>query len=654
MAGNIIIGNLKSSANQDTFYGIWNLTRAMKSAGWIYKASGNGTIKETTGNNILDTWGPGVLVQSIQLIAPTGGAQTGAAATIGTISGTTVTINGLTGMTASSVGHGLLISGAVNSGNNGTFTIIAYNSATSVNIWNPNAVSEATSLTWSERVSGTGASISSSTGDEAVLSGVSGLVVPTATSNGSAGHYITITNATNPTNNGTFRISSVISPTSCKIKNSSAIAESSDLIWVENNPVGDIYPQSQFTSVTAWINMQGPSTMKIPITTASTGTFVRGENVTQTSSGAQGELIGYLYDTTYSIGYLVIMPRVNGSGTGARGWDSTNIITGSISGATVPAGGAPIEFVREFVFWKNSNLTQGWIAYQCVDQNISTEGTSRFSYLAANAAGVTASVAPGGGGTSNTFPSTGTMITIGATPNTYTNWDMYSTTPSIYGHQHVIAANCTSTSGTSSDGTFFFVVGRPDQNSMYNSGFTFMRCDNCEDGDVDPYVWYSGNGGGNYAGSRTSCLAGSNSDTWTLYGANNLSSQIRGFRRRGFGGSTDAFSQFAACCIMAEFNYSGQIAALAWGLSDPEGLACVYSPTKLREPIFVISGVIGAKMRKGTMRWMYSMGAGNNMDTYDSKKWVQVGSAYVINTTYSTALPFVIGPWDGVTVPTQS
>src|SRR5574337_1579167 len=639
MAGNIILPNLKGPTNQDNFYGIWSLTRALKAAGWIYKSSADGTNMENGGNTLADKWGPGAVYQSVQL-----GAQTGSTAVVSSISGTSVTITGLTGMTASSVGHGLTLSGATNSNNNGTFTIISFISATSVTIWNPSAVVEVTNLTWTEVVSGSGASIAASVGDEAILTGLSGLTTTT-----SPGHLITITNASNGGNNGTFRISAVLSATSCKIKNSAAVLESGSLIWVENNPTGDIYPQTQFTSVAAWINMQGPSTLKIPITAASTGTFVRGENVTQSTTGAQGELLGYLYDSNFVTGYLVILPRVDGTGGGVHGWSSSNAITGSISGASVNANGTPIEFVREFVFWKNTNVFQGWIAYQCVDQ--SAENTSRFSYLASNAAGVTATVAPGGGGTNNTFPSVGTMICVGATVSTRTNWDMQSTTPSVYGRQQIVAFNATNTSGVSADGSFVFVQGRPDLNSQYCSGWIFTRCDNGEDGDVDPYVWYAGNGGGNYSGSRTSCLSGGNTDMWSTLNAGNTQSQGRGFRRRGFS-TFDTFQQFTLGGVIGQINNNNNSYwALNINTQDNDSVACAFSPTKVREPLFVLSIQLGQKMRKGTCRWMFATAGGSNMDTYDSRTWVQVSS----NTGGNAGSgPFIIGPWDGVSNPLQA
>ena len=65
--------------------------------------------------------------------------------------------------------------------------------------------------------------------------------------------------------------------------------------WGGNaDPATDSYPS--FTAVSAWWNAQGPSTLKIPITSASVGTFIRGEDISQTTTGAHGELLGYIFD----------------------------------------------------------------------------------------------------------------------------------------------------------------------------------------------------------------------------------------------------------------------------------------------------------------------------------------------------------------------
>ena len=80
--------------------------------------------------------------------------QTGSVAAITAAGGGIVTVTGLTGMTSASVSRFLSISGASSSGNNGTFIIVAFNSATSVNIANSSGVSPDANnnlLTWTER-----------------------------------------------------------------------------------------------------------------------------------------------------------------------------------------------------------------------------------------------------------------------------------------------------------------------------------------------------------------------------------------------------------------------------------------------------------------------------------------------------------------------
>jgi hypothetical protein len=80
--------------------------------------------------------------------------QTGATASITTFSGGLVTLTGLTGMTTQSVGQFLTISGAASAGNNGTFLIAAYVSATSVSVANASGVASdanSGSISWTER-----------------------------------------------------------------------------------------------------------------------------------------------------------------------------------------------------------------------------------------------------------------------------------------------------------------------------------------------------------------------------------------------------------------------------------------------------------------------------------------------------------------------
>jgi len=85
--------------------------------------------------------------------APQSG-QTGSAASIGTVSGGIAPITGLTGMTANSVGNWLTITGAASAGNNGTFLIVTFTSATAVSVANATGVSADANngaISWTER-----------------------------------------------------------------------------------------------------------------------------------------------------------------------------------------------------------------------------------------------------------------------------------------------------------------------------------------------------------------------------------------------------------------------------------------------------------------------------------------------------------------------
>jgi hypothetical protein len=81
--------------------------------------------------------------------------QTGTGAAITTVLAGIATVTTLTGMTLQSVGNMLTISNAVNAANNGTWLIVTFNSATSVDISNTAAVASdpglAGGLSWTER-----------------------------------------------------------------------------------------------------------------------------------------------------------------------------------------------------------------------------------------------------------------------------------------------------------------------------------------------------------------------------------------------------------------------------------------------------------------------------------------------------------------------
>jgi hypothetical protein len=605
---NITVPNFQYAALSDGFSGIWKLTRAMKAAGWRYKSSSDGTTKESgTSNPNNDKWGGGVQV----------GSQTATAAfTIGSPTSTKemgrVTVSGLTGFSASgglslsgSIGRFLKITGATNSANNGTWQIVKVNSATSVDVVNPAAVSETTP--------------------------------GTAT-------------------------------------------------WTELDALLDTYPAAinGASGPGAWWNAQGPSMMKIPIGgNTTTGNFYRGENVTQDNTGATGEILGVIMDFTGgAAGFIVVAPRNSGSGSGQRGWSSTDVIRAASaptgSGASVTPTSAALEFGQEIVIWKTATPLSGHIYIQCIDlvnESTSSGTNGRFSVMAALGT-CTATICPGGatGGapTSNGFPTTGTMVLVGtggsgANGTGLTQWhgnNLLGTniTTNVLTMCHLMVANCIETSGQSGDGSFTLAEGTAGASGTSQSydGFGWIRCDDQEDGDVWPYAWMSENLFSElYTGSRTAASVYASSPSlaadyfrlgsWFGLGDRTL---VRGWRRRGFG-TGDAFQQ----CFGATLGvWNGATLVSSTFNGSPDRVACTFAGTSaqnagpiVREPIWIVSTQVNSKMRKGTLRWWFAQFGGNGNGLLSNKTYVQLSGDQT-----STGGPVSAGPWDGVSVPYNS
>ena len=571
---NVVIPNFSLlSSNTDVWSVVWKLTRALKNAGWRYKASGDATAKDTTGNPANDKWGGGVIV----------GAQTGTTSfTIGTPSTTAkggrVTISGLSGFDGYSPGHFLTITGATNSANNGTWLITKFNSSSSVDIENPNAVAETTpgGATWTE--------ISSL--NDSMPAGISGA-----------------------------------------------------------------------SGVGAWWCAEGPATIKIPIgNTVPNGTFVRGENVTQSNTGATGELLGVMTDpVSGGAGHIVICPRKSGTGAGPRGWSASDTITGSYSGATITPTSTPIEFVREIVIWKNSISNGHWYT-QVIDNTNESTATAlngKFSILAAQAQ-CTATVCPGGAGssalpTANGFPTTGTRVIFGtggsgaATTGSATYFLSPATSP--YGLAQIMAANNIEDNNISMDGSFVLAIGTPAIAPTTFLGFAFQRCDDGEEGDLDPYVYWCTSTATAYTGwSRTAQTTGqgavASGDAFTSARFSASDTPYHGWRRRGFP-TDDSFQEFEGAML----GLYGTTSLLALNTGTIDRIATAPVTTAVRESIWVVSTQANSKMWKGTLRWLYFVGGGSGTDTYDGKRWIQLSS---------TNVPVVAGPWDGATTPSNS
>lgn len=405
--------------------------------------------------------------------------------------------------------------------------------------------------------------------------------------------------------------------------------------WGGNaDPALDSYPSFPSPGTYAWWVAQGPSTLKIPFTVASTGTFLRGEKITQATSLAEGELIGYEYDGS-STGHLVVLPR---TGT----FNNTNVITGAGSGATLTPSGSIKTFVREVMFQKSNDFVNGTIALQtiCVED----EDGYRFSTLASSAAGCTELVAPGGGGTDNTFPTVGSYLIGGRyLSGSYTHGNWFGVTSNL-GRAQIVATNATPGTNISADGTWWIGAGVTSSATKFNF-FGFFRLDNTEDGDLDPFAAYksstlSYNDSETRVQSFDSDIDQSPNYFITTYQQHN---SWKALRRRGFPTNDDF-----VICYCAVFSDISSTKVMGMDNSNAETVACSYSSKRIREPITLVSTTLSKKIRKGTIRWAYQVQGGATFDTFDSKRFL-----VVLNPGSSTGA-ILLGPYDGSTTPLQS
>lgn len=398
--------------------------------------------------------------------------------------------------------------------------------------------------------------------------------------------------------------------------------------WGSNaDPLTDTY-NTGMNTVPQWIVMKGPSTIKLSFTTAP-GNLLRGESVTQATSGATGELLGLVWDSSGSTGWAVIMPR---TGT----FDNSNVVTGDVSLETFTPT-AYVEYKREVMIHKTSNEYTGSIYYICADT--SGEATQFFSKLA-EASGCTKAIGPAMGGTGNLFPSNAMVVfgTAGGTAGT----TLFGASTSYNSFGQTACVNATPGSGISADGSFYCVI--PIVTNIRT--IMFIRCDNTEPGDVDPYVWYNPTANlthSSYTNNTTVTNSNQNVNWSNLINASNGS--FCGYIGRGTGTARDKAVSFAAnySYFGISYFYSG---VNARGHSFPQ--ATVSTPL-IKEPTFLISPRTTEVWYKGSPRWIYYGSLGNLYDTYDSKQYM------VILARSSPSNPAVIiGPMDGSTTPIPS
>jgi hypothetical protein len=406
---------------------------------------------------------------------------------------------------------------------------------------------------------------------------------------------------------------------------------------------GNLFSPNSFEQGSAWWNAQGPTTLKIPFTTASTGTFLRGEKITQLTSLAEGELVGYEYDGV-SVGHLVVLPR---TGT----FDNTHTIVGASSGAILTPNGTLDTFVSEIVIWKSNynsgsslHIQKGSIYIQRV--SIVNENASRFSVLATSAA-CTAYIAPGGGnGVANNLPTVGTWSMLGSnfsgTTNAITHGWWYLNASNM-GKVQIVAMNNIPGSGISQDGTFWVLFGNT-TTTITSEFLGYFRMDNSEDGDIDPFVTYYTTTDAIDVNIRYNAVTVAALTPAVFFTGLGFTG-FRGGKKRGFY-SGESFVPF--CALTYRYG-SGGVNVLSDNIGVPENVACSYTAKRLREPLFLTSSDNTNKIRKGSIRWLFILQGGTTYDTWDTKTSICI-LPYVNGTSPSV----IAGKFDGITSPLQN
>lgn len=500
-------------------------------------------------------------------------------------------------------------------------------------------------ISWSagtiSNAGGATAEIAAPSRGRALITGLSGIV------NADKGRFLHINGSGDAANNHYHQIEEIVSATSVKIDaRTFVVSADSALDWEIRDPTLATIPGNLNTNYGWWL-ARGPSTLLIPIAAApvagSTGLlFVRGENVTQSTTGAQGELIGYVYHDSY--GYLVIGPRVRGTGTGLYGWDSTYTITGNSSAATVTQSGDTVEQRAECVIHKVNNANTGNIYHGTFDPVIdyfdSFSNPTRLS-------GATDQRAPG---QNSDFP-TSAYVSLGQLAyNSGTRWDCH-TSARVIGHGQIMCADCIEEDSYSADGSWTVAMAENTASTGTHIGHAFLRLDNTEPGDPYLYVAFNSNASGNlYATTRTTA-AGHASGLVDCFTVAAWSGSTTARRLFGWilseGMTIKGHTEFEMAFLRGHQSSTTMLMSLN-GVS-PIRISSNPANTKAREPIWIIysNGTSAYRMYKGTVRWWSAMqGYGRRgLDLWDSATLVQLSP---------TDGAFIVGPWDGVSVPTRT
>lgn len=487
------------------------------------------------------------------------------------------------------------------------------------------------------------------------ITGVSGLISPTASDPGSEGNIITFAGFNSVGNNGSFQIAEVLSATSCKIWNPSGFAGDLNngnvgVTWQEKTFKTVSYTASTWASRAPWIVLEGTRIIKVPVNAAPSSSFIIGETVYQgvsVDTQRRGTLLGVVMNSTSTSGWMVIDPHDYGT------WDNSTDIVGLTSSATLPLANisaTPKIYANEIVIAKSSsNFYTGSCYWWCGDRV--GEDSDSFSYMAANNVSVTTSVAPGF--TPTTFPTNAVVIFGG---NAAHQSFISSAAFQMGTYAQVMVVNALPRAERAADGTFSVAWHTaPALVTDASYAFSWQRLDDVEPGDVCPFAAFATGATiilsnydkkGNLAGA---CLSSSAIGTNT---ANITSVYWTSFCARGCGVS-------ARDIVQPYGLFTNQVGSVSFISTNNAEAFRISNHPDATPPYRVERGVLyndgsanltggvisQIKSVKGKPRWFRYLGAGSRLSTFDTKQWLAL-TAY--DSTYGS---IVIGPYNGTTTP---
>ena len=504
------------------------------------------------------------------------------------------------------------------------------------------------------------------------LTGLTGLVSPTVRGGQSEGCFLTISGAASSPNNGTWQIYEVLSATSAKVlvRTGTPVAGDANngaISWQEKDPAPAAvasWAAYTFGGAMWWVCFEGMQTIQLKFTAAVTGEFLRGEIVTQATSGATGECVGVVWDSLTSVGWMVLMPR-----TGL--FNASNVVTGGTSGATFTPT-AMHTYRRQYVFSKGatSNNTAGSAWYYIFRDTAALQVAESYTTKAVNAY-CTATVAPGGStsaGNRQVSAATGGSSAFyvlqcnnnatydGATALVHADGIYFmtgGTFSSVNGRVQAGIANLMPRANRSADGTWWLFHGNTlAQTAGGGALMACFRIDAGEPGEVDLTTHFNHS-------YNTTCSQTVRYQTLSI-------AATWSFRTEDFCSSGAGYSQWWRTYNVAEGSSSGAGAAtysspglMTASNSSMSGtasmaMAAAWAPTpRLYSHPAVISPTFKEQLTAhwgmvGKFRWLFSVPIGNYYQTFEGRKYMCI-SAYA-----SGWAGLIIGPWDQTSDPMQS